>query len=390
MRFTTTGASSTTRPFMTHVDDVTTTGPTTSHWKVRAPLGRTVEWDAEIVRRQSRQELAWRSVEGADVDNEGRVTFVPAPGGRGTEVHVSLTTPSPEAKSARPWPNCRRAPRPAARRRPATVQAGDRDRRSCALRGAPDGMQARSEFPQHAAQPLTDEEYAEFSELAGRSGDEGQLLDLPQHRRGPRGPRPEDPERPRRHRQDHLDGDLWFGSPPRRRLRPDHAERRHPRPRVHGRGRRDRQGSRSRGTLRVGDRVVVPFPIACGACNACQAGLWSCCENSNPNAGLAEKIFGHPRAASSATRTSPAGTPAGRPSTPGSPSPTSARLKIESDLTDEQVLFLSDILPTGTWAPRCATSRPATSSLSGARDRSASSLPTAPSVSAPQGHRHRQ
>ena len=46
--------------------------------------------------------------------------------------------------------------------------------------------------------------------------------------------------------------------------------------------------------LRIGDRVVVPFPIACGACNACTAQLYSCCENTNPNAGIAEKMFGHP------------------------------------------------------------------------------------------------
>ncbi|HET9690424.1 MAG TPA: alcohol dehydrogenase catalytic domain-containing protein, partial [Acidimicrobiales bacterium] len=48
------------------------------------------------------------------------------------------------------------------------------------------------------------------------------------------------------------------------------------------------------GKVKVGDRVVVPFPIACGACGACTSGLWSCCENSNPNAGIAEKLFGHP------------------------------------------------------------------------------------------------
>jgi threonine dehydrogenase-like Zn-dependent dehydrogenase len=49
-----------------------------------------------------------------------------------------------------------------------------------------------------------------------------------------------------------------------------------------------------RDKLRVGDRVVVPFPIGCGACFACQNQLWSCCENTNPNAGVAEKMFGHP------------------------------------------------------------------------------------------------
>src|SRR5687768_504234 len=47
------------------------------------------------------------------------------------------------------------------------------------------------------------------------------------------------------------------------------------------------------GNLAVGDRVVVPFPIACGACHACQAEAYSLCENSNPNAALAEKLMGH-------------------------------------------------------------------------------------------------
>ena len=48
--------------------------------------------------------------------------------------------------------------------------------------------------------------------------------------------------------------------------------------------------------LAVGDRVVVPFPIACGNCWHCKHELYSTCENSNPNAGLAEKAFGHPTA----------------------------------------------------------------------------------------------
>ena len=45
--------------------------------------------------------------------------------------------------------------------------------------------------------------------------------------------------------------------------------------------------------LRVGDRVVVPFPIACGKCYACQQGTTSLCENSNPNAWMAQKMWGH-------------------------------------------------------------------------------------------------
>ena len=46
--------------------------------------------------------------------------------------------------------------------------------------------------------------------------------------------------------------------------------------------------------LAVGDRVVVPFPIACGHCNACERGLYSLCEDSNPNAAMAERMWGHP------------------------------------------------------------------------------------------------
>src|SRR6059058_226472 len=55
-------------------------------------------------------------------------------------------------------------------------------------------------------------------------------------------------------------------------------------------------GPGARSKLSVGDRVVVPFPIACGACNACERGLFSLCENTNPNAAMAEKMFGFPTA----------------------------------------------------------------------------------------------
>ena len=79
------------------------------------------------------------------------------------------------------------------------------------------------------------------------------------------------------------------------------------------------------GKLRVGDRVVVPFPIACGACAACHAELYSCCENTNPNAGLAEKMFGHPTAGIFGYSHLTGGFAGVRPSMPGSRSPTWAR-----------------------------------------------------------------
>ncbi|MDU0300126.1 alcohol dehydrogenase catalytic domain-containing protein [Streptomyces sp. NPDC053780] len=50
----------------------------------------------------------------------------------------------------------------------------------------------------------------------------------------------------------------------------------------------------SDGGLRVGDRIVVPFASACGACASCRAELYSCCANSNPDAGISEKTLGHP------------------------------------------------------------------------------------------------
>ena len=99
--------------------------------------------------------------------------------------------------------------------------------------------------------------------------------------------------------------------------------------------------------LRVGDRVVVPFPIACGACSACAAELYSCCENSNPNAGIAEKMFGHPVAGIFGYSHLTGGFAGGQAQYARVPFADVGPLKIESDLTDEQVLFLSDILPTG-------------------------------------------
>jgi threonine dehydrogenase-like Zn-dependent dehydrogenase len=99
--------------------------------------------------------------------------------------------------------------------------------------------------------------------------------------------------------------------------------------------------------LRVGDRVVVPFPIACGACAACQAQLYSCCENTNPNAGIAEKTFGHPVAGIFGYSHLTGGFAGGQAEYARVPFADVGPLRIESDLTDEQVLFLSDILPTG-------------------------------------------
>ncbi|OBF15544.1 glutathione-dependent formaldehyde dehydrogenase [Mycobacterium kubicae] len=99
--------------------------------------------------------------------------------------------------------------------------------------------------------------------------------------------------------------------------------------------------------LAVGDRVVVPFPIACGACSACERDLYSLCENSNPNAGIAEKFMGHSPAGLFGYSHMLGGFAGGQAEYARVPFADVGPLKIDDDLTDDQALFLSDILPTG-------------------------------------------
>jgi threonine dehydrogenase-like Zn-dependent dehydrogenase len=99
--------------------------------------------------------------------------------------------------------------------------------------------------------------------------------------------------------------------------------------------------------LRTGDRVVVPFPIACGNCNACNAGAYACCENSNPNARLAEKLWGHSPCGIFGYSHISGGYAGGQAEYARVPFADVGPIKIENGLTDEQVLFLSDIFPTG-------------------------------------------
>src|SRR4051812_1215357 len=99
--------------------------------------------------------------------------------------------------------------------------------------------------------------------------------------------------------------------------------------------------------LKAGDRVVVPFPIACGNCWACKHELYSVCENSNPNYGLAEKFFGHGTAGIFGYSHLTGGYAGGQAEYARVPYADVGPIKIEDGLPDEQVLFLSDIFPTG-------------------------------------------
>jgi uncharacterized membrane protein len=76
--------------FMKHLKSVNVYNEKRSHWIANAPLGNSVEWDADILEDRQNEFISWASVEGADVDNSGFVRFKKAPGDRGTEVKVVL------------------------------------------------------------------------------------------------------------------------------------------------------------------------------------------------------------------------------------------------------------------------------------------------------------
>jgi threonine dehydrogenase-like Zn-dependent dehydrogenase len=110
--------------------------------------------------------------------------------------------------------------------------------------------------------------------------------------------------------------------------------------------------------LRVGDRVVVPFPIACGSCFFCEREMFSLCENSNPNAPLAEKMWGHSPAGLFGYSHILGGYAGGQAEYVRVPFADVGPVKVPPHLTDEQVLFLSDVLPTGYMAAENCSIQP--------------------------------
>ncbi len=99
--------------------------------------------------------------------------------------------------------------------------------------------------------------------------------------------------------------------------------------------------------LKVGDRVVVPFTIACGSCFFCRNTLWSCCDNSNPNSWIAEDLMGYSPSGLFGYTHMLGGYAGGQAQYARVPYADVGPIKIPDNLTDEQVLFLSDIFPTG-------------------------------------------
>ncbi|QJQ95818.1 MULTISPECIES: zinc-dependent alcohol dehydrogenase [Halomonadaceae] len=99
--------------------------------------------------------------------------------------------------------------------------------------------------------------------------------------------------------------------------------------------------------LKVGDRIVVPFTITCGECDQCKRGNFSVCERSNRNKSLADKMFGHAGAGLFGYSHLTGGYAGGQAEYVRVPFADSTHIKVPDSLSDEQVLFLGDIFPTG-------------------------------------------
>lgn len=106
-------------------------------------------------------------------------------------------------------------------------------------------------------------------------------------------------------------------------------------------------GSGLNGSLKKGDRIVVPFTIACGQCEQCRRSNFSACERSNRKKALADKVFGHATGGLFGYTHLTGGYPGGQAEYLRVPFADTTHLKVPDGLSDEQVLFLGDIFPTG-------------------------------------------
>ncbi len=110
--------------------------------------------------------------------------------------------------------------------------------------------------------------------------------------------------------------------------------------------------------LVVGDRIVVPFTICCGGCFFCKRGLWSCCDNTNPNAAVAEQAYGFTTAGLFGYSHLTGGYAGGQAEYVRVPYADVGPIKVPEGLPDEKVIFLTDIFPTGYMAAENCNIRP--------------------------------
>lgn len=145
--------------FMSHVESVEGDGDGRSHWRVKAPAGAHVEWDAEVVEDRPGEALVWRAVEGSDVQNSGAVRFLDAPRDQGTEVHVEFDYGAPggrlgEAIAKLFGEEPTQQAKDDLRRFKQVMEAGFVVRSE----GSPEGTSARRQLKQRPGQPLPKED----------------------------------------------------------------------------------------------------------------------------------------------------------------------------------------------------------------------------------------
>jgi uncharacterized membrane protein len=142
--------------FMYHLESVHAgDGRGTSHWTAKGPRGKAVQWDAEIVEDRTNEVIAWRSARDSRVPNSGRVLFIPAAGGRGTEVRVELEYEPPargvgKAVARLYGEDPQQQVRDDLRRFKQVMETGEVVRSD----GSPDGLNIRRQVMQRPAQPM--------------------------------------------------------------------------------------------------------------------------------------------------------------------------------------------------------------------------------------------
>ena len=305
--------------FMTYLEQVTELGEGRSRWVARGPAGIRVTWDAEIINDVPNSVIGWRSLPGSEVVSAGSVNFDPARAGRSTQVTVHLQYAAPAGRLGAFLASVfGREPsqtiREDLRRLKQLLEAGEIARTgSRRYRQEDPGMKAVCYYGKEDIRVETVPDPAILNPrdaivkitATAICGSDLHIFGgyIPTMEKG-----------------DVL-GHEFMGEVV--------------------------EVGRDNTRLRIGDRVVVPFTIACGRCYFCKEQLWSLCDNSNPNAWMAEQLYGSSASGLFGYSHMYGGYPGGQAEYARVPFADVGPLKVPASLTDEQVLFLSDIFPTG-------------------------------------------